>query len=202
MTLTLVARNPFTGQLGLAMASGSDDCIGGSLAAGTLDAPGGRAGFLVIQGKGDHALRDRIGQAYLAGKTTEDLWQDLVATDSALPLRQVLFATLPDPFFADTGARCQPWAGHRVKEHLMVAGNMLTSESVLTRMEKAYADTVHQPMRFRLLAALRAGVSAGGDLRGHASAGVIVLGDAPFSLRVTASCQPIEDLEAGISAAI
>ncbi|HEX2752726.1 MAG TPA: DUF1028 domain-containing protein, partial [Alphaproteobacteria bacterium] len=31
MTLTLIARNPFTRQIGVAIASGSDDCAGGSL---------------------------------------------------------------------------------------------------------------------------------------------------------------------------
>lgn len=197
MTLTLIARNPYTRQLGLAMASGSDDCIGGSVVGETLNALG-RPALIVVQGKGDRALRQKLAALYLQGQGLGGLMEELQQHDSALPLRQVLMASFDGPLLVTTGKFCGAWAGHFCDEHLAVAGNALTSPSVLTRMRKAYMADLHAPMRQRLLMALRAGVSAGGDIRGHASAGIIVAGEQPFQVHSTASRQPLDDLQAAL----
>lgn len=197
MTLTLIARNPYTRQLGLAMASGSDDCIGGSVVVEALDVPQ-RPALIVVQGKGDRALRQNLAALYQQGRSTPDLMEELRQHDSALPLRQVLMASFDAPLLVETGKYCSAWAGHLAEEHLLLAGNMLTSASVLTRMRKAYMADLNAPMRHRLMAALRAGVGAGGDTRGHASAGIIIAGDQPYEVRITASRQPIDDLQASV----
>ncbi len=197
MTFTLIARNPFTRQIGLAMASGSDDCIGGSVVSETLTALG-RPAVIVVQGKGDRALRQKLAASYLQGRNTAQLMDDLAAQDSALPLRQVLMASFDAPLIVQTGKFCGPWAGHHAEEHLIIAGNVLASASVLSRMRKAYMGDLNAPMRHRLLAALRAGMSAGGDIRGHASAGIIIAGEQPFQARITASRQPFDDLQASV----
>lgn len=198
MTFTLIARNPFTRQLGLAMASGSDDCIGGSVVGETLNALG-RPAVIVVQGKGDRALRQKLAASYLQGQSTVSLMSDLAQNDSALPLRQVLMASFDSPLIVETGKFCGPWAGHHAEEHLIVAGNVLSSASVITRMRKAYMNDLNAPMRHRLMAALLAGVSAGGDIRGHASAGIIIAGEHPLDVRITASRQPFEDLQASVA---
>ncbi len=198
MTFTLIARNPFTRQIGLAMASGSDDCIGGSVATETLNALG-RPAVIVLQGKGDRALRQKLATSYLQGRSTTQLMDDLVQNDSVLPLRQVLMASFDSPLIVETGKFCGPWAGHHAEEHLIVAGNVLSSASVITRMRKAYMNDLNAPMRHRLMAALLAGVSAGGDIRGHASAGILIAGENPFEARITASRQPFDDLQASVA---
>lgn len=198
MTFTLIARNPFTRQLGLAMASGSDDCIGGSVVGEALNALG-RPALIVLQGKGDRELRQKMAAAYLQGRSTAQLMDDLVQHDSALPLRQVLMASFDGDLIAQTGAFCGPWAGQQVEEHLIVAGNVLSSSIVLTRMRKAYMADLNAPMRLRLMAALQAGLSAGGDIRGHASAGILIAGAQPFQARITASRQPLDDLQAAVA---
>lgn len=198
MTLTLIARNPFTRQLGMVMASGSDDCVGGSLVEETTTALG-RPALIVVQGKGDRDLRRRLGAAYLQGQKTADLMRHLADTDSALPLRQVMMASLDQPLEVLTGQFCNPWAGHLHEEHLIVAGNMLTTSIVLDRMRKGYMRDLHAPMRVRLLEALRLGLSAGGDLRGHASAGIVIAGEQPFRFSITGSRQPFDELAAGIA---
>jgi uncharacterized Ntn-hydrolase superfamily protein len=198
MTLTLIARNPYTRQLGMVMASGSDDCVGGSLVEEGLAALG-RPALLVVQGKGDRDLRRRLGAGYLQGQKITQLMQDLAEKDSALPLRQVLMASFDQPLQVATGQFCGPWAGHIAEEHLIAAGNVLTSSVVLQRMRKGYMQDLNAPMRFRLLAALRAALSAGGDRRGHASAGLIIAGEQPYRMVVTGSRQPLDDLLAGVA---
>ncbi len=198
MTLTLIARNPYTRQLGLVMASGADDCLGGSVVEEAVNALG-RPALIVLQGKSDRDLKRKLGNAYLQGQKIPQLMQYLADTDSALPLRQVLMASFDQPLQAITGKFCGAWAGQSVDEHLLVAGNLLNSSIVLDRLRKGYLRDLHAPMRYRLLEALRAGLSAGGDLRGHASAGMIVTGDQPYRLTVTGSRQPLADLTAHIA---
>jgi uncharacterized Ntn-hydrolase superfamily protein len=198
MTFTLIARNPFTRQIGLAMASGSDDCIGGSLAFRALTQPQ-RPVMIVVQGKSDPHIVSALEEASLQGRTPHELMEDLRAHDSALPLRQVMMASFDHDLIVQTGAYCGAWAGHISEEHLLVAGNLLSSSRVLREMRKAYLGDLYAPMRRRLLAALRAGVAAGGDLRGHASAGIMIVGEQPFAARVTASHEPLEVLDAEVS---
>ncbi len=84
-----------------------------------------------------------------------------------------------------TGAECGPWAGHRCRENLAVAGNLLVAEEVLAAMEEAFlASDPTWKLGRRLMHALRAGEAAGGDRRGsHAtSAALQVSGEAAFPL--------------------
>lgn len=199
MTLTLIARNPFTRQLGLAMASGSDDCIGGSIVEACANNQK-RPALVVVQGRGDRSLRDDIGLRYNTGDSCETLMQHLQDTDSALALRQVLMAPLDGTLLAMTGGHCLPFAGQIVDEHLIVAGNMLSSDKTLAAMKKAYLRDLNVPMQKRLFEALAAGIACGGDLRGHASAGIVMTGEQGFVCRVTQSARPLDDLAARLAA--
>lgn len=198
MTLTLIARNPFTRQLGIAMASGSDDCIGGSVVEAALPLP--RPAMLVVQGRGERKLHEHLAAMQAQGVPSAGMMAWLQANDSALSLRQVLLAPLDGDLQAMTGAHCLPFAGHMLEDHLIVAGNMLSSDKALPAMRAAYLADMNAPMRRRLLAALSAGIGAGGDLRGHASAGIVIAGEQPFSCRVTAAARPLDDLAAAMSA--
>ena len=173
MTLTLIARNPFTMQIGIAIASGSDDCAGGSLYRGA-------AGVVSVQAKGDRAVGARALALLEAGTPSDDILAALAAEDRKLAYRQVLVVPFDGDLRVTTGEQCLPWAGQIQKEHYLLAGNMLAGEKVLAAMEKAWLADRNAPMRRRLLAALQAGTGEGGDLRGHKSAAVIVMGDRPF----------------------
>lgn len=192
MTLTLIARNPFTRQIGVAIASGSDDCVGGSLY--MRDG----VGVVSVQAKGNrdtgHAALDMMAQ----GMPAAEVLQQLKHRDMQLGLRQILLAPLDGDLWGFTGEQCLRWAGHLGRTQYVIAGNMLASENVLTDMEKAYLADRQQPMPRRLFAALKAGMAAGGDLRGHRSAGIVVLGAPAFSHVVTASPQVLHDIAAGV----
>jgi uncharacterized Ntn-hydrolase superfamily protein len=192
MTLTLIARNPFTMQIGIAIASGSDDCVGGSL---YRDAA---RGVVSVQAKGDRAVGARALALLQGGASSDDILDILHAEDKALSYRQVLIAPFSGGMRVMTGAQCLSWAGHIGHEHYLLAGNMLSGKDVLEAMEKAYLKDLTAPLRKRLLSALQAGVAGGGDLRGHKSAGVIVMGDTPFEYAVTENAAPVAQLAAGI----
>lgn len=193
MTFTLIARNPYTGQVGVAMASGSDDCIGGSLA--MQDG----VGIVSVQARGDKEAGAVALQRMAAGMHTQDILSLMREEDSALDLRQILLMPFNGDSAGFTGSMCIEQAGHVVKPHYVIAGNMLTSHDTLVAMEKAYLSDMYAHMNRRLLAALRAGLATGGDVRGHRSAGIIVLGHQPFDMRITDSQQPLQDLAAAFS---
>lgn len=193
MTLTIIARNPFTRQIGLAMASGSDDCIGGSVVMAAADHAAHPA-FLVVQGKGDRALREELAQHWQQQENTVQIWDHLAATGDALALRQVLIAPLDGDWQLRTGALCAAWAGDVVKEHLMLAGNMLASEHVLPAMHQAYMSDLNAPMEQRLLSALEAGIAMGGDVRGHASAGILLRGSKQLTITAVNTSDPLAEL--------
>lgn len=188
MTLTIIARNPYLGQIGVAMASGSDDCMGGSLAMKE------GVGIVSVQGKGNLTQAETALQRMEQGMPAHEILARMYAEDGMMDLRQVLIAPVQGDFAVTTGAMCIEQAKHILRPHCIIAGNMLLSEETPEVMEKAYLADMHAPMRRRLLAAIQAGVRAGGDVRGHKSAGVITLGYQPFDVRVTQSDQPVTEL--------
>ena len=70
------------------------------------------------------------------------------------------------------------WAGHVTGKNFSVQGNTLASEAVVTAMADAYEHGTGT-MAERLMAALDAGQSKGGDVRGMQSAGILVVRPIP-----------------------
>lgn len=93
-----------------------------------------------------------------------------------------------------TGCNCVGWAGHRTFPNLSVAGNMLAGPAVLEAMAGAFQKSEAAGLSDRLLLALEAGESAGGDRRGRQSAALYVMDKAPYphlDLRVDHHDKPI-----------
>ena len=70
------------------------------------------------------------------------------------------------------------WAGHVTRTNLSVQGNTLASEAVVTATADAYEHATGT-MGERLMSALDAGQSKGGDIRGMQSAGLLVVRPIP-----------------------
>jgi len=70
------------------------------------------------------------------------------------------------------------WAGHVTGRNFSVQGNTLASEAVVKAMADAY-EHGSGTMAERLMAALDAGQSKGGDIRGMQSAGILVVRPIP-----------------------
>jgi hypothetical protein len=100
-----------------------------------------------------------------------------------------------------TGSRCLRHAGHVVAADHAALANVARHRGLPEAMSRAFAAATGSPAR-RLVAALAAGESHGGDLRGRQSASVLVVSgdprDPPWSslvdLRVDDHADPLGEL--------
>lgn len=101
-----------------------------------------------------------------------------------------------DPF-QYTGDRCTEWAGHKRGSHYTVAGNTLAGEVVLDEAAHQF-EQAEGSLAERLLKALEAGESAGGDKRGDNLSAALLIDASESSLthnlRVDDPGDPIEGL--------
>lgn len=196
MTYSIVARDPATGQLGLAVQSRY-------FAAGLI-VPWVEAGVGAI------ASQSFVNPAYgheglrllRAGQTPEAALEAVKATDPGAALRQVGLIDAQGRVAVYTGAQCVAAAGHAVGEMCVAQANMMTRPGVPEAMVAAYAAAAGD-FPGRLLAALEAAEAAGGDIRGRQGAGLIVVNavtggvpklDALVDLRVDDHVDPVGEL--------
>lgn len=101
-----------------------------------------------------------------------------------------------------TGPKATEWAGHRQGKFSTAQGNILAGEAVVANMIKAFEETPGH-LSLRLMAALDAGQSAGGDKRGMQSAAVLIVGkglgvwlnnDVVLRLQVDDSPEPLQEM--------
>jgi uncharacterized Ntn-hydrolase superfamily protein len=197
MTFSIVARDPATGDLGVAVASKF-------LAVGAV-VPWARAGVGAIA---TQALANvRYGPDGLAalegGGGAEGVLADLIAADDGRADRQAGIVDAHGGAATYTGPGCLTWAGGRTGNGVAVQGNILTGPEVVDAMLAAYERTT-APFPDRLLAALLAGDRAGGDARGRESAALLVVRDGAgyggvddrwLDLRVDDHPDPVPELQ-------
>jgi len=195
-TFSLVARDPDTGELGVAVQSKI-------VAVGTI-VPFARAGVGAVA---TQALANtRYGPVALAllegGATPAEIIEIFREQDPDIALRQVgiLSATGETAHF--TGEECLAWAGSVSGEDYTVQGNILTGPEVIGAMAKAFEES-EGVLAERMLAALEAGQEAGGDKRGRQSAALLIVregwgyggqNDRFRDLRVDEHAEPIREL--------
>ncbi|MBW8268614.1 DUF1028 domain-containing protein [Caldovatus aquaticus] len=191
MTWSILARDPDSGALGVAVATRF-------FAVGALcPRAEGRVGALATQ-----ALVNPIyaleGMARLrAGEAPEAVVAALTAADAGRATRQFHLLAWDGRSARHTGAACVGWAGHLAGENFSIAGNMLTGPEVLAATRDAFLATAGAPLAERLLAALEAGEAAGGDRRGRQSAALQVASEDPYpdlDLRADDHPDPIAEL--------
>lgn len=103
---------------------------------------------------------------------------------------------------AFTGSKATAWAGHKQGKYCTAQGNILAGEEVVNKMIEAFENTTGH-LSLRLLAALEAGQTAGGDKRGMQSAAMLIVkkdggvwlhNDVVLRLQVDDSVEPIKEL--------
>ena len=158
MTFSILARDPHNGRFGVAVAT----C---HLAVGST-VPHIRAGVgaVATQAHTNPYLGicglERLEQHQSASVVLSGL----LADDPQAELRQVQLIDGSGHTAGWTGDACGAWAGHRCRDNVAVAGNLLVGEEVLLAMEAAFlASDPSWKLGRRLLQALRAGEDAGGD---------------------------------------
>jgi len=180
MTFSILARDPETGALGGAAATGSL-CVGGWVLRGALD-----AGLSASQGAAPSTFWGEDVLAEMrAGKGAADAVATVTGRDSGRDWRQLSALDRSGQGAGFTGTANTPEMGHRPIPGGVVAGNMLTRLSVLDALADGFA-TATGPFAARLIAALRAAEAAGSDSRGLLSAALLVLhpDHPPLTLRI------------------
>jgi uncharacterized Ntn-hydrolase superfamily protein len=192
MTYSMVARDPASGALGVAVQS----CFFGVGAVVPFIRPG--VGAVATQAFADPAYGPRCLDALAAGASAAEALDKATAAGPAAFLRQVGVIGADGSVAAHTGAGGIDHAGRRTGDGFAVQANMMASPVVWPAMADAYTSAAG-PLPRRLLAALNAAQAAGGDARGVMSAALVVVGPASgdgrlVDLRVDRSTDPLGDL--------
>ena len=195
-TYSIVARDPNTGEMGVAVQSHY-------FSVGPI-VPWAEAGVgavatqsLVLVDYGPNGLA-----AMRAGLTAQQALDSLVKADAHNQGRQVAMVDARGNVAAYTGPRATPWAGDRQGPHVTAQGNILAGPGVVDSMIAAYNRT-EGSLAFKLVAALEAGQAAGGDTRGKQSAALLIVkkcggvwlhNDVVLRLQVDDNPEPIAEL--------
>ena len=179
MTFSILARDPSNGRFGVAVAT----C---HLAVGsTVPHIRSGVGAVATQAHTNPYLGicglERLEQNLSA----DDVKASLLRDDPQRDRRQFHLIDARGQTAAWTGADCGAWAGHRSRDGMAVAGNLLAGEAVLMAMEEAFLSSDPSwKLGRRLMHALQAGEAAGGDRRSRyaTSAALQVSGEAAFPL--------------------
>ncbi len=196
MTFSIVARDPQTGELGIAVQSKF-------LAVGAV-VPWAKAGIgaIATQSWANTTYGPRGLELLARGLSAAETLEQLLADDPERAKRQVGIVPASGAPVTYTGSECFPWAGGHVGEHYACQGNILVNEETVNAMARTFEETSGQ-LCDRLLAALAAGQEAGGDSRGQQSAALLVVrekggyggfNDRFIDLRVDDHPRPIEEL--------
>jgi len=191
MTWSIIAREPETGLIGIAVAT-------------CAFAVGSRVPFIET-GIGAIASQAFVNPFYgpkglallRAGADAETTVAILTAADAGRSQRQMHVMDGNGLSAAYTGADCVPWCGHLIEDRFSVAGNMLACSGVIEETARSFTQSIGEPLARRFLKAMRAGEAAGGDKRGRQSAAMLIHDGEDYALldiRVDDHPDPLAEL--------
>jgi len=193
-TYSIVALDPATGELGVAVQSHWFSV--GSLCAWARPGVGAVATQSVVEpAHGPNAL-DRLA----AGADAAGALAQLLAADPLAAVRQVGVVDARGGVAVHTGPDCIPHAGDEAGVHWTCQANMMAAATVPAAMSAAFAGAEGEDLADRLMVALEAAEGEGGDIRGRQSAALLVVpaeGEAwraRMDLRVEDHPEPLTEL--------
>ena len=195
-TFSIVARDPATGELGVAVQSHwfsvgpivpwAESGVGAIATQSFVDPSYGKLGLELMR----------------AGKSAPEALRALLVADPSSDVRQVAMIDGQGRVAAHTGAKNIQAAGHQVGTNYSVQANLMLNDTVWPAMSRAF-EAAKGDLADRMLAALDAAQAAGGDIRGRQSAALIVVSGKPtgkswldrtFDLRVDDHPDPLKEL--------
>lgn len=195
-TYSIVARDPATGELGVAvqshwfsvgsMVSWAEAGVGAVATQSFVDPSYGPLGLSLMK----------------AGRAAPDALAALLAGDANRDVRQVGMVDAEGRAATHTGGLCIPAAGGQAGKAYAVQANLMEKATVWPAMARAY-EAATGDLADRLLAALDAAQAEGGDIRGRQSAAIVVVksrstgrpwADRVFDLRVEDHEDPLGEL--------
>lgn len=167
-TFSIVAMDPETNEWGVAVASRVLD-VG-------YIVPWVKAGVgaVATQALSNPYFGPRVLEALELTDTAAEALQRVLETDTIPEDRQLGIVDKDGRSVSHTGNTTNAWAGHKTAPYVAVQGNILTGPEVVDSMLAVFERT-QGPLAERLLSALEAGETAGGDNRGKQSAAIIVV---------------------------
>lgn len=195
-TYSIVARDPQTGELGVAVQShwfsvGSivtwaEAGVGAVATQSFVEPAYGPKGLVMLRN----------------GIAAPQALEALVAQDPGRDVRQVAFIDAQGRVAAYTGKKCIAAAGHHVGQNYSAQANLMDKSTVWEAMARAF-EAAQGDLTEKLLAALEAAEREGGDIRGKQSAAILVVKgqssgkpwvDRIVDLRVEDHPQPLVEL--------
>ncbi len=195
-TYSIVARDPATGEFGVAVQSHwfsvgpivpwAESGVGVVATQSLVDVSYGPLGLELMR----------------AGRSAPEALRALLAADDGRDVRQVAMIDAQGRVAAHTGVKSIQAAGHIVGKNYSVQANLMLDERVWPAMSRAFEPS-QGDLAERMLAALDAAQAVGGDIRGQQSAALIVVrakstgrpwADRVFDLRVDDNREPLREL--------
>jgi uncharacterized Ntn-hydrolase superfamily protein len=168
-TYSIVARDPASGELGAAVQSHWFSV--GSLCVWARPGVGAVATQSVVEpAHGPNAL-DRLS----AGDRAAEALAHVLGTDELADARQVGVVDADGGVAVHTGSDCIAEAGHATGVDYTCQANMMARDTVPRAMAQAF-ELARGTLAERMMAALDAAETQGGDVRGRQSAAMVVVG--------------------------
>lgn len=195
-TYSIVARDPATGEMGVAVQSHWFN-VGAAVAWAEAG-----VGAIATQSLVNVSYGPRGLALLKAGLPADQVVHVLTAGDSGRDFRQLAVVDAQGNVAAYTGRRCIAEAGHHTGDGYSVQANLMLNSRVWPAMARAYEEA-SGPLAERLVAALAAAQAEGGDIRGQQSAALLVVRGQPtgnvwedrlIDLRVDDHPAPVEEL--------
>jgi uncharacterized Ntn-hydrolase superfamily protein len=195
-TYSIVARDPATGELGVAVQS---HWFGVGAIVAFAEAG---VGAVATQSFVDPSYGPLGLELMRAGRTAPEALAGLLEADPHPDVRQVGMIDAAGRVAAHTGENAIIAAGHHVGESYSVQANLMESETVWPAMARAF-EAAEGDLAERMMAALEAAQAEGGDIRGRQSAALLVVSgtstgrpwvDRLFDLRIEDHPEPLVEL--------
>jgi len=174
-TFSILGHDPETGELGAAVQSRVFSVGNGVLWAEA------NVGVIATQAVVDVSYGPQGLEFLRQGLSPTEVVKAILANDPnplpevwAIEGRQFSVMDVHGNVATHTGPSASEWAGHRTGRHFSAQGNILAGPSVVDAMADAFQET-RGHLSIRLMAALEAGQTAGGDRRGMQSAAMIIV---------------------------
>jgi uncharacterized Ntn-hydrolase superfamily protein len=197
-TFSIVARDSITGDMAVGVQSHWFS-VGSVVSYGK-----GGTGVVATQSFVDKSYGPNGLKLMSENVSAKDALATLLAKDSGREVRQVAMIDHNGVVAAHTGSKCIDYASHITGDNFSVQSNMMLNDKVCPAMARAFKSTNGKPLSERVLAALKAGQDAGGDVRGKQSAVILVVSGDPktpewnerlVDLRVDDNPAPLVELD-------